>query len=119
MPDDPRGTLSYALTGPGGGPLPSGMSFAPDTRTASLCPCSFVGTVTLTYTVTDTVGGDIVSVVRALFDVTVLGLVPSTPDDQSWPAGVAIDPVVLPAAMNTDLEDQGRSRGGLHADRAG
>ena len=51
------GTLNYALTGPGGGALPDGLSFNANTRVLSGMPTAPRSATTYTYTVTDG-GGD-------------------------------------------------------------
>ena len=84
------GTLTYTLTGPGGGP--GGLSFNASTRTLSGTP-NRTGTTTLTYTVTDT-NGDSTSVD---FTVTVSDLTfVMEPENQNYTQDRAINDLQLP-----------------------
>ena len=88
------GTLTYTLTGPGGGNLPAGLTFTPGTRTLSGTP-STADTTTLTYEVTDTNGAS----TNATFTVMVSdGLALSARGDQNYTRGTLITDLQLPAA---------------------
>ena len=91
------GTLTYTLTGPGGGDLPASLSFNASTRILSGTP-STPGTTILTYRVTD---ADHVSA-NATFTVTVnVGLALNTSGNQNYTLGTAIPDLQLPAATGS------------------
>ena len=88
------GTLTYTLTGPGGGNLPAGLNFTAGTRTLSGTPGT-AGTTTLTYRVTDTNGAS------TSVDFTVIvsdGLALAASANQNYTLDTAIDDLQLPAA---------------------
>ena len=66
------GSYTYSLTGPDGGPLPGGLSFAPMTRILSGTPTA-PGNTVLTYRIVDTAGAS----AEAFFTVAVAGAAPS------------------------------------------
>ena len=90
------GAAVYTLTGPGGRPLPPGLSFFAFTRVLTGMPLQR-GTTTLVYTARDNAGA-----VAVRFDVTVDGLVlvPLAPLP-AYIAGQEITPLTLPAASET------------------
>ncbi len=86
--------LTYVLTGPADGALPTGLTFTAASRTLSGTPGT-EATTTLTYTVTDATA----ATATADFTVTVnAGLVLTAPDNQSYTVDTAIDALILPAA---------------------
>ena len=88
------GTLTYTLTGPGGGNLPAGLNFTAGTRTLSGTPGT-AGTTTLTYRVTDANGAS------TSVDFTVIvsdGLALTASANQNYTLDTAIDDLQLPAA---------------------
>ena len=84
------GTLTYTLTGPGGGP--GGLSFNASTRTLSGTP-STRGTFALTYTVTDdNDAGTSVDFTVTVSDLTFV----MEPENQNYTRGTAINDLQLP-----------------------
>ncbi|WP_423911117.1 putative Ig domain-containing protein [Candidatus Spongiihabitans sp.] len=98
------GTLTYTLTGPEGGALPDGLSFAPDTRTLSGVPTT-VRATELTYTATDSANPSATATRMFTVAITVLGLPPvRTPSDyEDYTAGVEIPDLILPAAFRSQV----------------
>ena len=97
----PEGTgntvsLTYTLTGPGGGALPAGLNFTPGTRTLSGTP-STTGTTTLTYAVSETDPNG--ASTNVTFAVTVNARPALTaPPPQTYRDGRAITDLQLPEA---------------------
>ena len=88
------GTLTYTLTGPSSGPLPTGLTFDTSSRTLSGTPTT-VATTPLTYTVTDQNG----STASATFSITVAVRVAlNAPSDQTYTMGTMIPALTLPPA---------------------
>ena len=87
------GTLTYTLTGPGGGNLPAGLSFDADTRTLSGTPTT-VDITLLTYRATDANGARRDST----FTVTVnSSLALTAPANQNYTLDTLINDLILPA----------------------
>ena len=85
------GTLTYTLTGT----LPTGLTFAPGTRTLSGTPSTATSTTTLTYMVTDTNNAS----ANATFTVSVSdGLALTAPANQNYTLDTMITDLQLPEA---------------------
>ena len=90
------GTLTYTLTGPSSGPLPTGLTFdgTATTRTLTGTPTT-AATTALTYTVIDQNG----STASATFSLTVAdGVALNVPNNQTYTMGTEIPALTLPPA---------------------
>ena len=90
------GTLTYTLTGPNSGDLPTGLSFD-DTATVRILTGTLTtqATTDLTYTVTDQNG----STASATFSITVAdGVALTAPNNQTYTMGQTITALTLPMA---------------------